>query len=449
MSINKSLTVDYLKDFGYASGRYRFITTSGTITVPSGISKLRVHLWGGGAGGAFTSINANSNSAPGGCGGGYAMADVVVTPGMVLYGVVGDGGTPAGITNATTSAVAYGGGNGGATQLRLTTVSGTILYQATGATGATFTGTTITTAGTPGTGVAGTLTPDWTSTGGNGWSGSFPAMTPSTAGVGGGGAGGNPVSLISGSGGSRTGGGGSWLFNGGDGDFATSGASILVGGAGGGAGMGGPGQMGGATNYFGILNQTTSGSGTTLQCCPYGGSGGQPFGRAGTAGIQYTYAPVTAGQSNTFDSQTTNQAMTMGTPSNQYVPELFGMTGGGGCGVSLYQNSTVNSGNVNSRPNAGWGVMGGGGGGCQFTYQYPTNASNAAVNVIAGNGGPFGGGGGASGWGGTNSQCFVQGGHGGYGAGGGGAYKGTAGNSGYSATSYSGAGGPGIILIEW
>ena len=139
----------------------------------------------------------------------------------------------------------------------------------------------------------------------------------------------------------------------------------------------------------------------------------------------------------------------MGTPSNQYVPELFGMTGGGGCGVSLYQNSTVNSGNVNSRPNAGWGVMGGGGGGCQFTYLYPLNASNAAVNVIAGNGGPFGGGGGARGLGGTNSQCFVQGGHGGYAAGGGGAFKGTQGNTGYTAQSQSGAGGTGIILIEW
>lgn len=78
---------------------------TGNFTVPDGVSKLLVELWGGGGG-------ANgSNLDPGGAGGGggYVLALLDVTAGQVIPYAVGAGG--AGTTDA---AVALVGGSGGA-----------------------------------------------------------------------------------------------------------------------------------------------------------------------------------------------------------------------------------------------------------------------------------------------------------------------------------------------
>jgi hypothetical protein len=69
--------------------------TSGTFTVPAGVTKIMIEVWGGGAGAIEDSIVVNTNAfptwAPGG-GGGYGKNIVNVSPGAVLNVVVGQGG---------------------------------------------------------------------------------------------------------------------------------------------------------------------------------------------------------------------------------------------------------------------------------------------------------------------------------------------------------------------
>ena len=99
------------------------LTTSGTFTVPAGVTTLRrVALWGGGGSGAF-----NSTLADTGGGGGGALClvcDVSVTPGQTCSYTIGAGGAAlsansagnaGGATSMTIGATTYtaGGGTGG------------------------------------------------------------------------------------------------------------------------------------------------------------------------------------------------------------------------------------------------------------------------------------------------------------------------------------------------
>jgi hypothetical protein len=102
------------------------VTTPGavqTFTVPAGINKITIELWGGGgAGGAvsgFTGILAiyGGGAAGGGGGGGYLKADVTVTPGQIINIVIGRGATasnaaePSTVTAGTLVLTAQPGSN--------------------------------------------------------------------------------------------------------------------------------------------------------------------------------------------------------------------------------------------------------------------------------------------------------------------------------------------------
>ncbi len=86
--------------------------TSGTYTVPPGVTAIKVNAWGGGGGGGggFNSCTAQGEGSGGG-GGGYAASTFAVVPGQVYTITVGAGGTGA----------AY---NGNGTAGGITTVSG-------------------------------------------------------------------------------------------------------------------------------------------------------------------------------------------------------------------------------------------------------------------------------------------------------------------------------------
>ncbi len=88
-----------------------FTGISGTWTVPAGITKIKLQIWGGGGGGCKDA---------GGGSGGYLTATITVTPGDVLNwenGFSGQGATSTGVNGGTTSVTAgsltffaYGGG---------------------------------------------------------------------------------------------------------------------------------------------------------------------------------------------------------------------------------------------------------------------------------------------------------------------------------------------------
>lgn len=76
---------------GFATGVQAF-TTSGTFTVPSGVTQVEVEIWGGGAG-SYASVAGISSG--GGSGGGYARKRVTgVLPGQTVSVTVGAGGAP-------------------------------------------------------------------------------------------------------------------------------------------------------------------------------------------------------------------------------------------------------------------------------------------------------------------------------------------------------------------
>ena len=92
-------------------------STSGTFnfTVPAGVTKIMVEVWGGGGGGGF---GANK---PGGCGGGYGKEIISVTEGTIYTITVGSGGNAgtssangsSGGTSSFGSLVTSTGGGGG------------------------------------------------------------------------------------------------------------------------------------------------------------------------------------------------------------------------------------------------------------------------------------------------------------------------------------------------
>jgi hypothetical protein len=98
-----------------------------TFTVPAGVTKIMVEVWGGGGGGGGT----NGGFGAGGGGGAYGKQFITVTPGTVYSVVVGTGGTA--------GAAGVAGGNGGLSSFGtgpLISVGGGAGGQPTGAGGA-------------------------------------------------------------------------------------------------------------------------------------------------------------------------------------------------------------------------------------------------------------------------------------------------------------------------
>jgi hypothetical protein len=169
--------------------------SSGSFTVPNGVSSLTVECWGAGGGGGGSSSSGNGGS--GGGGGGYTTGVVSVTAGQVITFTVGTGGT----------AGAAAGGDGGSGSSATTFLT----LRANAGTGG---GGNQRAAGTGGTASGGTtnISGDNGSSGGNsGGDGGAGAN---------GGAGGNGNSNASGGNGTSPGGGGGGGERGGGSNYA-------------------------------------------------------------------------------------------------------------------------------------------------------------------------------------------------------------------------------------
>jgi len=111
----------------------QIFTASGTFTVPTGVTKLKVRVWGGGGGGGGST--GTGSAASGGGGGGYCEGVATVTPGASIPIVIGTGGSAGsgssagGAATATTvaalSVTANGGGGGPGSSSGGTSVGGT------------------------------------------------------------------------------------------------------------------------------------------------------------------------------------------------------------------------------------------------------------------------------------------------------------------------------------
>lgn len=200
---------------GYAGGRKQVFTSSGTFTVPGGVSQLYVSAvaGGGGAGGGAGSAGATSSVGGGGGGGGGAGQSaqrqlLSVTPGQVISVSIGAGGGGGGGGAASGTA----GGTGGAGS---NTVIGTITLAGGGggAAGGPLTSNVVGGGGAGGGGGSGypggSDGTDGNYTGNGGASGSSP--------FGGGGKSGRAASTGPGSNGSNGGGGGGYGAGGGGG----------------------------------------------------------------------------------------------------------------------------------------------------------------------------------------------------------------------------------------
>lgn len=102
-------------------------TTSGSFTVPAGVTSLTVQCWGGGGGGGTRSSNGRGG---GGGGGAYASSVLTVTSGPLCAVVVGAGGaanTAGGNSTFNTNSVIAAGGTGGANNLTTLGPGGTVL----------------------------------------------------------------------------------------------------------------------------------------------------------------------------------------------------------------------------------------------------------------------------------------------------------------------------------
>ncbi|WP_153513874.1 hypothetical protein [Agrobacterium sp. ICMP 6402] len=185
---------------------------SGTYTVPAGVTRILVEIWGGGGGGGGASNMANEYCGTGGAGGGYTRKIIDVTPGQTLAYTVGAAGT--------------GGATGGSGTSGGTTSFGGILSATGGSPGVHGKFAVIGNITTGGVGTGG----DINLIGGFG-TGALPAA-PNGTGVGGAG-GGTPFGAPSGVQSAGPNIAGVWPGGGGGGSGGTGGAAGLAGAAGG------------------------------------------------------------------------------------------------------------------------------------------------------------------------------------------------------------------------
>tara|TARA_R110002049_G_scaffold302258_1_gene494989 strand:- start:60966 stop:66419 length:5454 start_codon:yes stop_codon:yes gene_type:complete len=227
-------------------------TTSGTFTVPPGVSQVNIQAWGAGGGGSDRSGN-GSDGGNGGGGGGFRGGTFAVTPGDVLTITIGNGGARA----------INGNGNDGSPgqETRITSGSGTdgiVAYGGAGGVVGTNAGGSAATGG--GGTFLGTVTNQTNFKGGNGGIGD---------GNRGGGGGGGAGSTAAGNNGGNPGGGNGGNLNGGNGgnggnrNSGTSGSTYGGGGGGagdgaGGSGTGAAGLGGNGANGYAILSWTAA-----------------------------------------------------------------------------------------------------------------------------------------------------------------------------------------------
>jgi hypothetical protein len=163
-------------------------TSSGSYTVPAGITSIRVYAFGkGGDGGSYN----NSSYSRGGAGGGCAYGDIAVTPGQTVTITISSGVATV-VYGGTTMLTANPGQNGGD---YTNPAGGTASKHASVTNGGAYSGGNGTTAPTGGGASSGSpLGPGYNgggyAAGGSGWGGSGGGGSTSYGGGGGGGAGG-------------------------------------------------------------------------------------------------------------------------------------------------------------------------------------------------------------------------------------------------------------------
>lgn len=117
VEINGTLNVNGTQLIGFS--HFQVFNSSGTFTVPAGVTKVMIELWGAGGGGAgggggSPTLIAYGDTGGGGGGGGYVKDITVVTPGDVITVVIGNGGNHGlGGIGGGVGANGTDGGNGG------------------------------------------------------------------------------------------------------------------------------------------------------------------------------------------------------------------------------------------------------------------------------------------------------------------------------------------------
>lgn len=159
MTITNAAGSITLNSTSQSGANSRLFTSSGTFTVPDGVTSVKVTVFGGGGGGANCNYQGPNSSAFGGFGG-VAVGFYTVTPLAVISATVGSGGVGV-YTSLQTTVI---GGNGG-------TSSFGSLISASGGTGGTA-GDGFFINGTNGTGTNGTISNYTTTAGISGFAGS-------------------------------------------------------------------------------------------------------------------------------------------------------------------------------------------------------------------------------------------------------------------------------------
>ncbi len=228
-------------------------TSSGTFTVPTGVTSLSCVVVGGG-GGSTGCSGASQYSGAGGGGGGLAYGTFSVTPGLTVTVQVGAGGTAGTNVNLSTNKA----GTGGESKI---TYGGTDMLIAYGGSG-----------GAYGTNV-------------NANGGRF-SIAGSGVTLSGGGNGGNGGRGRNNNGGGGGGGAGGYGDNGGGGGIGNygNGSSGAAGGGGGGGGQRAPGEQNNGGGGVGLKGRDTNGLRGTPNNPGGGGSGGSSGGKAGVGG---------------------------------------------------------------------------------------------------------------------------------------------------------------------
>jgi len=234
-----------------ASGQIVY-TSSGTFTVPTGVTSLSCVVVGGG-GGSTGCSGASQYSGAGGGGGGLAYGTFPVTAGSTVTVQVGAGGTAGTNKNLSTNKA----GTGGESRI---TYDGTIMLRGYGGVGGTY---GIKTHAAGGQYFRSSQVTLW----GGGYGGYGGRGAPNTGGGGGGGAGGY----------GDTGGDGG-VGNGGTGSYGRNG------GGGGGGGHGATGEQNNGGGGVGLDGQGSDGPGGSKNKPGGGGSGGSGGGKAGVGG---------------------------------------------------------------------------------------------------------------------------------------------------------------------
>ena len=247
---------NYVKDFSTtpeATPGQQVFTSSGTFTVPTGVTSLSCVVVGGG-GGSTGCSGASQYSGAGGGGGGLAYGTFPVSTGAIVTVQVGVGGTAGTNVNNGTNVAGTGG------ESRITYNGTTIMLRGYG-------------------GVGGTYGINTNAAGG----GFFISSQATLSGGGNGGYGSRGANNNGGGGGGGAGGYGGTGGNGGYGNGgAGSGGDAGGGGGGGGQSIGGAQYNGGGG--VGLEGQGSNGTGNSVNNPGGGGSGGASGGAAGVGG---------------------------------------------------------------------------------------------------------------------------------------------------------------------